>query len=76
MPNPSTLIFEAAPQYADAQIDIAHGVLLCTTADVDLLYELTQHGFPRGVYHSFDYSFYYYNIRENAQNRVNKYLGD
>ena len=76
MPNPSTLIFEAAPQYADAQVDIANGVLLCTTADEDLLYELTQHGFPRGVYHSFDYPFYYYNIRENAQNRVNRYLGD
>jgi hypothetical protein len=76
MPNPSTLIFEPVPQYADARVDIAHGVLICTTADEDLLYELTQHGFPRGVYHSFDYPFYYYNIRANAQNRVNKYLGN
>lgn len=75
MPDPSTLAFESVPQYADARVDIAHGVLLSTTADEDLLYELTQHGFPRGVYHSFDYPFYYYNIRENAQNRVNKYLG-
>jgi hypothetical protein len=76
MPNPSTLIFEPVPQYADARVDIAHGVLICTTADENLLYELTQHGFPRGVYHSFDYPFYYYNIRANAQNRVNKYLGN
>jgi hypothetical protein len=75
MPNPSTLVFEPVPQYADARVDIAHGVLICTTADEDLLYELTQHGFPRGVYHSFDYPFYYFNIRENAQNRINKYLG-
>lgn len=28
----------------------------------------------RGVYHSFDYPFYYYNIRENAANRTAKFL--
>jgi len=70
-----TLVFEPVNQYADAQVDIANGVLICTTADEDLLYELTQHGFPRGVYHNFDYPFYYYNLRANAQNRINKYLG-
>ena len=75
MPDPVTLVFEPVNQYADAQVDIANGVLICTTADEDGLYELTQHGFPRGVYHSFDYPFYYYNLRANAQNRVNKYLG-
>ena len=75
MPNPSTLAFEPVPQYADAQVDVAHGVLIASTPDEDLLYELTQHGFPRGVYHSFDYPFYYENLRANAQNRVEKYLG-
>ena len=75
MPDPVTLVFEPVPQYADAKVDIANGVLICTTADEDGLYELTQHGFPRGVYHSFEYPFYYYNIRANAQNRVNKFLG-
>ncbi len=74
MPDPATLIFSPVPQYADARVDIANGVLICTTADEDGLYALTQHGFPRGVYHSFDYPFYYFNIRANAQNRVNKYL--
>jgi hypothetical protein len=29
---------------------------------------------PRGVYHSFDYLFYYYNLRANATNRVAKFL--
>jgi len=75
MPDPATLVFEPVPQYADARVDIENGALICTTADEDLLYELTQHGFPRGVYHSFDYPFYYFNIRENAQNRANRYLG-
>jgi len=75
MPNPATMVFEPVSQYADARVDIANGVLICTTADEDGLYELTKHGFPRGVYHSFDYPFYYLNIRANAQNRTNKYLG-
>jgi len=75
MPDPVTLVFSPVPQYADAKVDIANGVLICTTADEDGLYALTQHAFPRGVYHSFDYPFYYFNIRANAQNRVNKYLG-
>lgn len=75
MPDPVTLVFAPVPQYADARVDIANGVLICTTADEDGLYELTQHAFPRGVYHSFDYPFYYFNLRANAQNRVNKYFG-
>lgn len=75
MPDPVTLAFEPVPQYADARVDIENGVLICTTADEDGLYELTQHALPRGVYHSFEYPFYYFNIRANAQNRANKYLG-
>jgi hypothetical protein len=63
-------------QYADAQIDIAHGVLVCSTANELLLsYIETLAGFPRGVYHDFDIPLYYYDLRANAQNRVNKYLG-
>ncbi len=75
MPDLATLVFAQVPQYADAQVDIANGVLICTTADEEAVYDLEQHGFPPGVYHSFDYPFYYYNLRENAQNRVNQYLG-
>ena len=75
MPDPATMAFAPVPQYADAQVDIAHGVLIATTPDEEMLYELTQHGFPRGVYHSFDYPFYYENLRANAQNRIAKYLG-
>ncbi|NPV41382.1 MAG: DUF3089 domain-containing protein [Anaerolineae bacterium] len=75
MPDPATLAFVTVPQYADARVDTANGALICTTADEDALYELTRHGFPRGVYHSFDYPFYFYNLRANAQNRIDKYLG-
>jgi len=30
--------------------------------------------FGKGVYHSFDYPFYYMNIRENATNRIENFL--
>ena len=63
------------PQYADARVDTVKGVLVCTTADenkIGILDSLS--GFPKGVYHSFDYPFYYYNIRQNAANRIQKFL--
>jgi len=59
--------------YADATIDLAQGVLICSTADEDALMAFTA-AFGRGIYHSFDYPFYYFNIRQNAENRVNQYL--
>jgi hypothetical protein len=74
MPDPVTLIFSPVPQYADARVDIANGVLICTTADENGLYELTNQAMPKGVYHTFDYPFYYYNLRANAENRANKFL--
>jgi pimeloyl-ACP methyl ester carboxylesterase len=62
---------------ADAQIDKTKGVLICSTADVDALSPgpSPPAAFPRGVFHTFDMPFYYYNLRANAENRANKYLG-
>ena len=68
MPD-SAYVFHKVPHYADATIDITHGVLLCSTAvDSNLLL-----GFGAGVYHSYDYPFYYFNLRANAENRVSKF---
>jgi hypothetical protein len=67
-------VWEKIPQYADARVDVAKGVLVCTTADeskIAILDSLS--GFPAGVYHSFDFPFYYYNIRQNAANRIQKF---
>jgi pimeloyl-ACP methyl ester carboxylesterase len=70
MPDPVTGIFSQVPQYADARVDTAKGVVICTTAvESDL-----NMGLGPGVFHSYDYPFYYFNIRENATNRVNRYL--
>jgi hypothetical protein len=61
---------------ADAQVSIAKGVVICSNVDVNIFSPgpPPSSAFPKGVYHSFDYPFYYYNIRENAANRVDKYL--
>jgi len=58
--------------YADARVDKTKGVVICSTVDEDEL----SGAFYRGVYHTFDYPFYYYNIRENAANRTNKFLSN
>jgi hypothetical protein len=79
MPDASG-VFTKVPQYADAQIDKTKGVLICSTADVNKYSPgpTPQHpiAFPRGVFHSFDYSFYYFNLRANAQNRADKFSGN
>jgi hypothetical protein len=75
MPDPVTLKFARAPQYADARIDRAQGVLICTTADEDMLYKISPN-MGRGIYHGFDYYFYYYNLRENAANRIDKFMSE
>jgi hypothetical protein len=72
MPDPGTGVYSQVPQYADARIDTAKGALICSTADEDALFALI--GAFRGVYHGFDYPFYYFNLRENAANRVSNYL--
>lgn len=59
--------------YADAQVNIDRGVVICSTTDVDKLSPGNQ-VFPRGVYHHYDYLFYYYNIGENAANRTGIFL--
>jgi hypothetical protein len=70
-----TGVWVKIPQYADARVDTVKGVLVCTTADENKIAILDSlSGFPRGVYHSFDYPFYYFNLRQNAANRIQKFL--
>jgi hypothetical protein len=63
----------SAGKYADARVDKARGVLICSTADVEKL-SPGNAVFGKGVYHRYDYLFYYNNLTENAANRVNQYL--
>ncbi len=57
--------------YADAQVNKTRGVVV-TTVDAKTL--TTSDLLPDGVYHPYDYPFYYYNIRENAENRTKNFL--
>lgn len=58
---------------ADARVDKARGVLICSTADVEKL-SPGNDVFGKGVYHGYDYLFYHNNLTENAANRAERYL--
>jgi len=59
--------------YADAQINTAKGTLICSTADPATL-DPGSSLVAAGIYHTFDYPFYYFDIRANAANRVDHYF--
>ncbi|PKM70855.1 MAG: hypothetical protein CVU92_11450 [Firmicutes bacterium HGW-Firmicutes-17] len=66
-------IIEPVMNFADAQIDLEKGALICSTVNVDV-YSPGSATFGKGVYHTFDYPFYYFNLRQNAENRSDKYF--
>jgi hypothetical protein len=59
--------------YADARVDKARGVIICSTAEVDR-FAPGSAVWARGIYHNLDYPFYYLNIRENAARRSANFL--
>jgi len=59
--------------YADAQVNIAKGVLVCSTANPSQLAPGNQM-VEQGIYHPYDYPFYYFDIRANAANRIDRYF--
>ena len=67
--------FVKVSHYADARVDKALGALIvCSTCSVSLYAPGKPGGFPRGIFHTHDYPFYYYNIRNNAAERIRRYL--
>ena len=58
---------------ADARVSKRQGVIICSTANVDLLAPGNAL-FGRGVFHGLDYPFYYNNIGENAARRARNFL--
>jgi hypothetical protein len=55
---------------ADARVDTARGVVVCSTVDPKD-YDV---GFPLGVCHTFDYPFYFFDVRSNTQQRIRSYF--
>ncbi|MEI7425524.1 MAG: DUF3089 domain-containing protein [Candidatus Moraniibacteriota bacterium] len=60
----------AVKNYADAKVDKNKGVLISSTMDDSKLVL----GFGPGIYHTYDYPFYYFNIQENAALRAKNFL--
>ncbi len=73
MPDSTLAHFEKKLQFADARIDLAHGVLICSSVNDSAIYAISG-GISLGVYHIFDIPLYYYNLRENAERRVSKFM--
>lgn len=59
---------------ADARVDKAKGVVICSTIDASAEPYYTPGGFPMGVLHPFDYPFYFFDVRANAANRVEHFF--
>ncbi|MDR2436668.1 MAG: DUF3089 domain-containing protein [Endomicrobium sp.] len=66
---------------ADARIDYKRGVIICSTVNreklsypKDFMSPFPLNAFPLGVLHIDDIPLYYYNLRQNAQHRVEEYF--
>ncbi|MBK5245330.1 MAG: DUF3089 domain-containing protein [Eubacteriaceae bacterium] len=67
--------FLVVKNFADAQVDTAKGVIICSTADVATLAPGNAM-FGKGVFHTFDFPFYYFDLQANAALRTQNYLKD
>jgi hypothetical protein len=74
MPVDNSGHFGLTPNFADARIDLAKGVLVCSSVNDSAMFHISGN-MGLGVYHSFDIPFYYYNLRENAERRVRNFRG-
>jgi hypothetical protein len=59
------------PNYSDAQIDLKTGALTTTIPEGE---NLDIGSYPEGVYHRYDYAFWYRNLEENVKDRIDAYL--
>ena len=59
------------PGVADAQVDLERGTVICTTSED---YNGNVNIFGPQSFHSHDYDFYYFNIQENAKQRIEAYF--
>lgn len=59
--------------YADARVDKRRGTIVCSTCSVSSYAPGKKGGFPKGIFHLHDYPFYYFDLRQNAANRIQHY---
>ena len=61
---------------ADARVDKARGVVICSTINAADPPYFTPGGFPMGVLHTFDYPLYFFSVRANAADRVQHFFAE
>jgi hypothetical protein len=59
---------------ADARVDKARGVVVCSTIDASAAPYYRPGGFPMGVLHTFDYPLYFFSVRANAADRTQHFF--
>ena len=59
---------------ADAQVDKRRGVVVCRSVDPAVFPYYIPGGFPEGVFHTFDYPFYFFSVRANAAARTDAWF--
>ena len=70
-------LIEEIDNFAEAYLDTQKGVLVIknmkkpTSPEIDLVHFGR---FPAGVYHRFDYAFWFNNLKQNVKQRINSYL--
>ena len=65
--------FKKIAHLADARLDLNKGVVICSTVGLDNPY-CDVDIFAPGIYHVADYTFYYYDLRQNAIDRIKAYF--
>jgi hypothetical protein len=69
----SGAIASQIPEFCGAYLDPARGTLKVTDVDPQD-YPSSLSLFPTGVYHLYDYQFFYLNLQQNVQTRTDAYL--
>jgi hypothetical protein len=59
---------------ANARVDKAKGIVVCSTINAADPPYFTPGGFPMGVLHTFDYPLYFFSVRANAADRVEHFF--
>jgi hypothetical protein len=70
-------LIEEIPNFAGAYIDTEKGVLIVTdmkTPKSDKIDFVNMGRWSKGVFHRFDYAFWYDNLKENVKKRIDAYL--
>jgi len=69
---------EKIPNFAGAHVDLQKGVLIVTnmkTPKSDKIDLINMGRWPQGVFHRFDYAFWFNNLKDNVKKRIAAYQG-